>query len=409
MSVSVLGAVELDRLHAAVRRVPRARHRRTGADDREHPPTRGGQVAARVGRAGVDHVDAVERLGGVDPGDDVTLRGGLGVAGRGQHDGDRGTGAERGGRHVGERAGRGAAQERRERRLEESEERLGLGVAEAGVELDHPDATGGEREADVQQPPERRAAARHLVDRRLEHRRLHLLDEVCWRPRERRVGAHPAGVGALVAVADPLEVLGGLEGVDAGAVRDREEGDLRAVEVLLDHHPLAALGVGERGGTIGRDDDALAGSEAVVLDHVGGTELVQRRRGLVRRGAQPGRGGGHAGRCHHVLGERLGSLELRGGGRGAEAGDSPLGDGVRDPGDQRRLGTDDDQVHAELLGQRGDIGTVHRVDVVESGDGGDPGVARRGVHLGDVRVEGECPGQRVLAPAGADDEGLHAP
>ena len=40
-------------------------------------------------------------------------------------------------------------------------------------------------------------------------------------------------------------------------------------------------------------------------------------------------------------------------------------------------------------------------------DGGDAGVARGGVHLGDLRVAGQGEGQGVLAAAGADDEGLH--
>ncbi len=59
-----------------------------------------------------------------------------------------------------------------------------------------------------------------------------------------------------------------------------------------------------------------------------------------------------------------------------------------------------------LGGQRGHRGPVHRVDVVQGRDLADARVARRGVHLG-VGIEGQGAGQRVLAAAGADDEGLH--
>ena len=83
------------------------------------------------------------------------------------------------------------------------------------------------------------------------------------------------------------------------------------------------------------------------------------------------------------------------------------GHGVRDAGDQRRLGTDDDQVRADLERQRGDGLAGHRVDVVEGGDRRDAGVARRDVHLVDPRVARQREGEGVLAPAGSDHERLH--
>ena len=90
--------------------------------------------------------------------------------------------------------------------------------------------------------------------------------------------------------------------------------------------------------------------------------------------------------------------------RRAEAGDARGADGVGDPGDQRRLGTDHDQVGADPRGQVGDRRAVHRVDGVQGGDGGDARVARGGVHLGDVGVAGERERQRVLAAAAPDDQ-----
>ena len=57
--------------------------------------------------------------------------------------------------------------------------------------------------------------------------------------RSRRIGAHAAGIRALVAVEGALVVLGGAEGSDGLAVREREEARLLAVEKLLDHYRSA--------------------------------------------------------------------------------------------------------------------------------------------------------------------------
>ena len=127
----------------------------------------------------------------------------------------------------------------------------------------------------------------------------------------------------------------------------REQRHLGAVEVLLDHDPVAGRRVGERRVAVVGDDDALAGGEAVVLDDVRRPELVERGGGLVGGRADVRPRGRDAGRGHHLLGERLGALEPGGLGRRAEAGDAGGAHGVGDPGDQRRLGPDHDQVDAE--------------------------------------------------------------
>ena len=204
-----------------------------------------------------------------------------------------------------------------------------------------------------------------------------------------------------------LKSWAGWQRVDRRAVGDREQRHLGAVEELLDHHPLALRGVGRGRVPVVGHHDALAGGEAVVLDDVrraegveGGGDLGRRRADVRRRGRHPGRG-------HHVLGERLGALELGGLAGRAEAADPAVAHGVGDARDQRRLGTDDDEVGAERLGQVGDGGTVQRVDVVQRGERRDARVAGRGVHLGDRRIAGEGERERVLAAAGADDEDLH--
>ena len=93
----------------------------------------------------------------------------------------------------------------------------------------------------------------------------------------------------------------------------------------------------------------------------------------------------------------------------AEHRDPRVAERVGDPGDQRRLRPDDDQVDPEL--GRASVG-----DGVAGSSGStacsvataaDARVAGGGMHLGDRGVAGERPGQGVLAAAGADDEDLH--
>jgi hypothetical protein len=59
------------------------------------------------------------------------------------------------------------------------------------------------------------------------------------------------------------------------------------------------------------------------------------------------------------------------------------------------------------LGEVGHRITVHRIDVVERGDGADPGVPGRRVHLRHAGVTRQRTGQGVLAAAGTDDKGPH--
>ena len=110
---------------------------------------------------------------------------------------------------------------------------------------------------------------------------------------QRGVRAHAAGVGALVAVERALEVLGGLERDDGLAVGDGEEGDLGAVEELLDDHAVAGERVLAGRGEVVGDDDALAGGEAVVLDDVRRAEGVEGLVDLLGGGADVAAGGGH--------------------------------------------------------------------------------------------------------------------
>ncbi len=216
-------------------------------------------------------------------------RGLVRVAERGQHDGHRVPVPPAQRRVVGQRPGRGRPQQPGQRRLQQREHDLGLRVAEAGVELDHPRPPRGQRQPDVEQPGERRAPRGQLGQRRPDHGRQHVVDQPGRRPVQRRVRPHAAGVGAGVAVADPLEVLRRQQRPHRRPVGQAEQRDLRAVQELLDHHGPAGLGVRQRGRPVGGHHHALAGGQPVVLHHVRRAELVQRRRGLRRRRAGPGR------------------------------------------------------------------------------------------------------------------------
>ncbi len=94
-----------------------------------------------------------------------------------------------------------------------------------------------------------------------------LVDQPLGRPGQRGVGPHAAGVGPVVHVVGALEVLGRLQRHHGHAVGDREQRHLGAVEVLLDHHGLAAR-VLDRLVERGRHDHTLAGGQAIVLDDV---------------------------------------------------------------------------------------------------------------------------------------------
>ena len=238
-------------------------------------------------------------------------------------------------------------------------------------------------------------------------RPLHLLDGAGGQPGQRRVGAHAAGVRALVAVVGALVVLRGQQRDDGGAVGDREQRHLGPVEVLLDDEPPAEVGqrvAGEvlRDGEVDAHVDALAGSEPVGLDDVRRRRAGEVRDGLLGVVEHDGRRGRDARLAHDLLGEGLAALEL-GRGRGRpEARDAGRAHRVRDAGDERSLRPDDDEV--EALRERDDGGGVGEVDGRARRRAG---VAGGADHLVDGRVAGEREDEGVLAGAAAEDEDLH--
>ena len=123
------------------------------------------------------------------------------------------------------------------------EDDLGLRVAEAAVELDHRGPGRGQRQPGVEQPGERRAAARPAPRRPgATTSRDQLVGQVRRRPRQRRVGAHAAGVRARVSPSPTrLKSCAGSSGTTVVAVDQAEQRHLRPVEVGLEQHRVAAV------------------------------------------------------------------------------------------------------------------------------------------------------------------------
>jgi hypothetical protein len=182
-----------------------------------------------------------------------------------------------------------------------------------GVELDDLRSVRGEGKAYVEEAAVGDAASLHLGEDGERDARTDVLHEAVGEVAHGAVGPHAAGVGPDVALKSPLVVPCGLEGDGIGAVAEEEDAQFGSGKELLDDHGrfLAAgeraseasvnprLGLGEDPG----DEDALAGSEAVGLHHVGrgvGGEVVFGGPGV----GEPTMGaGGDAGSLHHLLGE----------------------------------------------------------------------------------------------------------
>ena len=162
--------------------------------------------------------------------------------------------------------------------------------------------------------------------------------------------------------------------------------------------------------SVGADDHALAGRQAVGLEHrrVGGAgELLER---LLAAAQQHVGGGRHAGLLHQLLGEGLRALQLGRRARSARRRGSPASSSASTtPATSAASGPIATRSTAALA-RRGD----DRLDVLGAdlgqalGVGGDPGVAGRAEQLGSVGRARERPHDRVLAPAAADDQDLQA-
>src|SRR5690606_16464091 len=116
---------------------------------------------------------------------------------------------------------------------------------------------------------------------------------------------------------------------------------------------------------------------------------------------------GHARLLHERLGESLGRLDLGGGARGTEHGDSTLEQSVGESRSERSLRTHHHQAHAFALGERHESVNVRR------------GYRLTGAQLRNARVTWRCyelqrrmialelPCQGVLTPSTSHQQDLH--
>ena len=136
--------------------------------------------------------------------------------------------------------------------------------------------SGCDHDAGVQEAEVRRAFARERRDRGQHHLAHDALVHRRGHDRRGRIGAHAAGVRAVVAVAQALVVLRRRERQHGAAVDHRDEAGFLALEEFLDDDarrrprrswPANMSSRGLHGFVGGRaDHHALAGGEAVGLD-----------------------------------------------------------------------------------------------------------------------------------------------
>ena len=381
-------------------------------------------------RAGVEH-ERVRRSGRVQAFDLVALAGRLRVSGRRQHhphgcvtrDRQSPVGSHRRCSRAAKAASRRREQERPERGGEPRQEHLRLGVAEPCVALEEHRTGPGEHQARVERAHERGPATRQLGEDRAVDRRNELGDGLVGQVGKRAVRAHAAGVRAAVTVGEPLVVAGKRQREGVAAVAQRDQRRFLALEPLLHHHadadralPWPVVVGKERVERLVRlpgvraDRHALPRRKAVGLDHdavAACRELVRVRARGRERFERPAFGDPDAGRTGDLPAERLARFDPGGRRRRSERRHTGREQCVRDPCRQRRLGADHrklDRLAPRQLDQRH---TVERIDPLDDPNARlrrDPGAARRDDHLVDTRFGGELPGERVLAPAAADDE-----
>ena len=219
-------------------RGPRRRRRRRAVTASTRPPEVTTCAVPVERGAGVQHVDARPRAR-PRPRPCDAVAGARRRAGSPRRDDDRhGRAVEPGQRPSScEPALGGGVQHRAERRGEQRQQRLGLGVAEAGVELHDPDA------ARVSARPAYSSPANGVPRRAISStvgcstRSVTSATRPSGRPRQRRVGAHAAGVRPASPSSARLKSCAGSSGYHGRAVGDREQRHLGAVEVLLDRPP----------------------------------------------------------------------------------------------------------------------------------------------------------------------------
>jgi hypothetical protein len=383
-----------------------------GGGDAEDATAGGDDLAGGVvGGAGVDDLDVGRKRGRER--DDVAFGIGVGVALGGDDDADGVVGFD-GEADAGEGALGGGPEEGEDIGVEARDDDLGFGVAEAGVVFEHAGAGGREHDADEERAAEIDTLVGDGVDGRFHDFLLDLGEQRGGDDVGGGVGAHAAGVGAGIPVADTFVVLRGGEDDVVSSGGDDEDGGFFAEHAVFDEN-LAARGAefvaGEHvldggfgfGEGLG-DDHAFAGGESVGFDYDGGAALADVGEGGFDLGEDARGGGGDAVFEENLFGENLGGFEAGTIGFGAVGGDADFGEGVHEAEGERDLGTDDDEVDFLALDEGDETGDVVGGNGESRDLGGDAGVAGSGDHAGAGGGGEDGFDERVLAAAGADDE-----
>src|ERR1051325_5223322 len=372
--LAVLHAVEADALHRLVRACAGHLHRVAERGGAQHPAAvRDEGLALRAG-PGVEHPAIVRRHR--NPCDRVALARIVWIAVRGEHDTER-RAAVPGRLHPRKAARERGLGELEQVGLEPQQDRLGLRVAEAAVELDRLRIAGlVDHQAGVQEAAVGEAVLRQPLDGGLDDLAHHPGVDLGRDDRRRGIRAHAAGVGTLVAVAQALVVLARGERQYARAIAHNDEARFLALHELLDYHPRArfaeallvhhALDRGLRLLHARGHHHALSRREAVGLDDDGRATLRHERLGEIgalERAIQRGR---DVVAHHERLGEVLGRLELRRGASRTEDLEARVAEGIHHARGERRLGADHREVDAFLLREGDQIGDLRERDVLEA-------------------------------------------
>ena len=174
-------------------------------------------------------------------------------------------------------------------------------------------------------------------------------------------------------------------------------------ERAVEHHGDGGLGLGQRL----CHHHALAGGKPIGLDHdrralrAHVSECVV---GIVETAIGAGR---NVELAAEVFGEALGPLELRRLPARPERLDPGGREIVDDPGRQRRLRADHDQIHRMALAEFDHRRMVGDIERDAFGFPRDAGIARRAPEFGQQRRGRDLPRQRVFAAAGTEQEDVH--
>ena len=200
------------------------------------------------------------------------------------------------------------------------------------------------------------------MDGRRQHVAFHGIEQARLRQRGGAVGAHAAGVRSCIAVKRRLVILRRRQRHDGPARHQGQDAQLLALQPLLDDHFSAGVAAelladhdavdGGQGFFLrGADDDALAGGQAVGLDHHGilaGLDVVAGRVGVIE---DLEFASGDVGVAHEHLGECLAGLQLGAACVGPKTRKPGFLESIDDAAGQRLLGADDGQTDRFLLGE----------------------------------------------------------